>query len=111
VVEFFDSSVKTFPFLETDNWAVSSGGQSPIIGRIRSWPRIYRTLGRRILFRSIASAAAIFRLKCGSRRRPPARSRQQRPIGTPQIGQGTEDNCFLVSAAILIRIRLRQKPP
>jgi len=88
-------------------YQTSANGYLGIAGR----KKIYRTLGREIRFRSIASAAAPFRDMCGSMRRPPARSRQRCPTGTPQVGQGTEDNCFLVSFAIFIRMRFPQKPP
>ena len=38
---------------------------------------------------------------CGSMRRPPASTTQRRPEETPQIGHGTDDNCFLVRSPVL----------
>src|ERR1700687_4156852 len=35
-------------------------------------------------------------------------SRQRCPAGTPQVGQSTEANCFLVKSRILIRTRMLQ---
>ena len=58
----------------------------------------------RVLFVSTASAAASFRSKCGSTRRPPECSPQRCPAAAPQLGQGTENNCLDVRSFILIRI-------
>jgi hypothetical protein len=50
----------------------------------------------------MASAAESFRFTCGSERRAPECSKQRAPAATPQVGQGTETNCFGVRSAILI---------
>jgi hypothetical protein len=52
----------------------------------------------------MASAAESFRSTCGSERGAPECSKQRAPAATPQVGQGTETNCFDVRSAILIRL-------
>jgi hypothetical protein len=52
---------------------------------------------------SIASTAASFLSTCGSARRPPECSTQRSPIPTPQVGQGTDDNCSGVSSFFFTR--------
>jgi len=51
---------------------------------------------------SMASAAESFRSICNSERSAPECSRQRCPAATPQVGQGTEDNCAGVRSFILI---------
>ena len=54
------------------------------------------------LFVSMASAAESFRSICNSERSAPECRRQRCPAATPQVGQGTEDNCAGVRSFILI---------
>ena len=54
------------------------------------------------LFVSMASAAESFRSICNSERSAPEWSRQRCPAATPQVGQGTEDNCVGVRSFILM---------
>ena len=58
---------------------------------------------------AIDSAAESFRSTCGSERGAPECSKHRSPDATPQVGQGTENNCFAVKSFILIRI-LCDKP-
>src|SRR6266446_1565387 len=46
----------------------------------------------------MASIAANFRSTCDSERGPPEFSTQRFPAATPHVGQGTEDNCLVVSS-------------
>jgi hypothetical protein len=52
---------------------------------------------------SIASTAASFLSRCGSERGPPECSTQRSPTPTPQVGQGTDDNCSGVSSFFFTR--------
>jgi len=80
------------------------------IGGVCDWPiadgkRIYQSVWPpRALFFSIASAAESFRSTCGSVRGLPECSKQGSPAPTPQVGQGTDDNCSGVKSLIFIRI-------
>jgi hypothetical protein len=50
-----------------------------------------------VLFFSTNSAASNLRSVCGVKRSPPVLNSQRFPIGALQVGQATEDSCFLVS--------------
>src|SRR5271168_3205604 len=52
---------------------------------------------------SLASIAASFLSTCGSERGPPECSTQRSPTPTPQVGQGTDDNCSGVSSFFFTR--------
>src|SRR5882724_2050979 len=54
------------------------------------------------LFFSIASAAESFRSTCGSVRGEPECNKQGSPGPTPQVGQGTDDNCSGVRSLMRI---------
>src|SRR5882672_7530289 len=52
----------------------------------------------------MASTAESLRSTCGSVRGEPECSKQRSPAATPQVGQGTDDNCSGVRSLIRIRI-------
>jgi hypothetical protein len=55
----------------------------------------------------MSSKAANFRFTCGCERGAPECSSQHVPIGTPHVGQGTEDACSDVGSLFFILDRMR----